>query len=133
MGNFKSQKIPKSRTFIFHEEWVDTLCSTDATPEERLEMFDALINFAFRGNQRPTDKYVKAATSLMLDCIKKDMDAYVQTCERNAAIAREREVRKKRQSENAHQEQPSTTVHDRARASTSVHDRSPESTSVHLL
>lgn len=67
-------------TVIFYRDWYDAV--KDFDPEERLKAYDAIMQYSFE-NKLPEDKFIKAATALMLSTIDRDNDKYDLKCERN--------------------------------------------------
>lgn len=68
--------------FIFYRQWWESI--RELEPDEQRQAYDAIMRFVFDGVE-PTDKYIRAVTSLMRSTIKRDLDKYERVCERNRA------------------------------------------------
>lgn len=68
--------------FIFYRQWWESIRELD--PDEQRQAYDAIMRFVFEGIE-PTDKYIRAVTSLMRSTIKRDIEKYERVCERNRA------------------------------------------------
>ena len=73
--------------FLFYEDWYEVI--KEFTPDERLQVYDAIVRYAFEGVM-PEDKFVKVSTALMRSTIDRDNDKYVAKCERNRLNIRRR-------------------------------------------
>ncbi|MBQ2188941.1 MAG: hypothetical protein II401_10365, partial [Bacteroidales bacterium] len=73
--------------FLFYEDWYDVI--KEFTPEERLQVYDAIVRYAFEGVM-PEDKFIKVSTALMRSTIDRDNEKYVAKCERNRLNIRRR-------------------------------------------
>lgn len=66
--------------FIFYREWWDAI--RELAPTEQLQVYESIMQYAFNGIE-PTDKFIRATTSVMRSMIKHNLDKYERVCERN--------------------------------------------------
>lgn len=74
-------------TVIFYRDWYDSM--EGLSDEERLAIYDAVMRYAFTGEQ-PTDRLIKYATALMCKTIDRDNGKFEERCERNRRNAMNR-------------------------------------------
>ena len=71
--------------FLFYNDWYEVI--RDFAPEERLQLYDAIMLYAFEGVM-PEDKFVKVATALMRSTIDRDNDKYEAIIEKRREAGR---------------------------------------------
>lgn len=77
------QRIDMTKdNFIFYRQWWESI--RELEPDEQRQAYDSIMRFVFEGIE-PTDKYIRAVTSLMRSTIKRDLEKYERVCERNRA------------------------------------------------
>lgn len=101
-------------TLIFYKDWYEAI--SGLSPEERLQAYEAVFGYAF-DEVEPDDKFIKAATKLMLSTIDRDNGKYEQKCERNRrnVIARWKRLKEAGNASN-------TTEYDRIQTHTTATD-----------
>lgn len=72
---------------LFFRDWYEAI--KDFSPDERLNAYDAIMQYAFEGIA-PTDKFIKAATALMLKAIDRDTSKYEMVSRKRSEAASKR-------------------------------------------
>lgn len=86
-GAFLLTKGQMKISVIFYRDWYDII--NDLPTEERLEVYEAIMRYAFDGLE-PQDRYIKAVTRSMFVAINRDGNRYEERCERNRRNAMNR-------------------------------------------